>query len=58
MNRERFAQLREVLARATELPKDERAAYLENACGEDTALLREGEAILAPWAQGRWAFWR
>ena len=47
MNRERFARLREILARATELPQEERAAYLDEACGEDAALRQEAEAILA-----------
>jgi hypothetical protein len=47
MNRDRFARLREVLARVTELAKEERAAYLKEACGEDTALYKEAEAILA-----------
>ena len=47
MSRERFAHLREVLARATELRGDERAAYLRDACEDDAALLEDAEAILA-----------
>jgi serine/threonine-protein kinase len=46
-DRERWARLESVFLHALGLPTAERAAYLEEACGDDVALRREVEAVLA-----------
>jgi serine/threonine protein kinase len=46
MKQERFARLRELLLKATELPENDRRAYLEAECGDDSELLREIESLL------------
>ena len=47
MDPERYARLKELVAEAAELLAPDRAAYLERACGEDTELRREADALLA-----------
>jgi tetratricopeptide (TPR) repeat protein len=45
---ERWQQVKVTLANALEQPSEsERAAFLENACGDDTSLRREVESLLA-----------
>jgi len=46
MNPERWQQVREVLAAAVALPADERAAYLNKACGQDAELRSEVDSLL------------
>ncbi len=47
MKPESFAQLKEIVLRAADLPLEERKAYLDEACGDDPKLRREAEAVLA-----------
>ena len=46
MNPERWQQVRELLAAAVALPADERAAYLNKACGQDAELRSEVDSLL------------
>ncbi len=46
MNPERFGRMKEILLTALALPKEERAAYLDRACGEDAELRREVTELL------------
>lgn len=47
VNADQYARLNDVFARACELSGDERRAFLEAACGDDAALLRGVEELLA-----------
>ena len=47
MKPERFARLKELLLAVADLPADERSAYLDAACHDDSAMRREVEATLA-----------
>ncbi len=47
MKTEEWERIETVLHTVAELPPAERAAYLEQACGDDSALLREVETLLA-----------
>ncbi len=47
MTSERFARFKEILLVATDLDPDARAAYLDAACGDDTALREDVESALA-----------
>jgi eukaryotic-like serine/threonine-protein kinase len=47
MSGERFARLRAILLAAAELPAAARAAYLDQACGDDAQLRAEAEQLLA-----------
>jgi serine/threonine-protein kinase len=47
MNAERWAQVKTVVADAMERPLTERASFLERACGDDAALRREVDSLLA-----------
>ncbi len=47
MKPESFAQLKQIVLRAADLPLEERKAYLDEACGDDPELRREAEAVLA-----------
>jgi tetratricopeptide (TPR) repeat protein len=47
MDRERFAQLKAVVAEAAALPAVDRAAFLDAACGADADLRREAETLLS-----------
>jgi len=44
---ERFTRMRSLVEEALEQPADERAAFLRQACGDDTGLLAEAERWLA-----------
>jgi eukaryotic-like serine/threonine-protein kinase len=44
---ERYRQVQQVLERALEYAEPERAAFLDAACGDDPALRREVESLLA-----------
>ena len=44
---ERWREINEILVEAQARPAEERAAYLDEACGEDEALRREVETLLA-----------
>jgi len=44
---ERFAQLKKIVLQAADLSVEERKAYLDEACGDDSELRREAEEILA-----------
>ncbi len=43
----RFVRLKKIVLAASELPEADRSAYLEAACGEDRALLKDAKAHLA-----------
>ncbi|MEM7479837.1 MAG: serine/threonine-protein kinase [Acidobacteriota bacterium] len=45
--RERWQRVEEIFLAASELPKAERAAYIETACGGDTELRSEVQSLLA-----------
>ncbi|HKK73192.1 MAG TPA: serine/threonine-protein kinase [Candidatus Krumholzibacteria bacterium] len=47
MDRERHERLEELFHRALEVPGEQRAAFLDDVCGTDTALRAELEALLA-----------
>jgi serine/threonine protein kinase len=47
MNPEDFARVKAILIAARELPRDQRAAFLERECGDDAALRAEVESLLA-----------
>jgi serine/threonine-protein kinase len=47
MSAERFARVKELVLAASERGAAERAAYLDRACGDDTALRAEVESLLA-----------
>ncbi|MFQ5571469.1 MAG: serine/threonine protein kinase, partial [Rhodothermales bacterium] len=47
MTPERWHQIEEVYQQALDLPAHERRAYLERACGHDTALRQEIDSLLA-----------
>src|ERR1700722_4261832 len=46
MTRERWQQIREVFDRAVSLPSEERAAYLDTVCAQDSDLRHEVESLL------------
>src|SRR5688572_4321404 len=46
MAEDRWSRIEEAFLAALELPAQERAAYLDNACGSDTELRREIESLL------------
>jgi eukaryotic-like serine/threonine-protein kinase len=46
MNVKRYNRIDQIVQAAVELPEQERAAYLESACGEDTELHREVESVI------------
>jgi len=46
VNRDRHARLEELFHRALELPESERLAYLDQACGDDSELRAEVDALL------------
>jgi serine/threonine protein kinase len=47
VNPERFARLRELVLTLQHLPREGRAAYLDEACGADEELRREAEGLLS-----------
>jgi serine/threonine protein kinase/Tfp pilus assembly protein PilF len=47
MNLERWLEIKEIVQRTLDLPSDERAVYLDQACGGDQELRQEVEALLA-----------
>ena len=47
MTPERWQQVKEVLQKALELKPEERAGFLAQRCGEDSALRREVETLIA-----------
>jgi serine/threonine protein kinase/Flp pilus assembly protein TadD len=47
MDRERWKTIEPILDRSLELPAEQRAAYLDEACGDDTQLRAEVEALIA-----------
>ena len=47
MTPERFEQLQELYTRAAELSDSRRSAFLDEACGDDSALRRDVESLLA-----------
>lgn len=52
MNDNRWAELQRIFTDAIALPPEERGAFLEHSCGDDTALRREIESLLSAHADG------
>jgi len=52
MDAERWQRMQALFHQAAELPEANREPYLENACGEDRALMREVKALLEEDARG------
>ena len=51
MSAAEWQRVKGIVAACLELPERERVAHLERACGEDVALLREAESILASYME-------
>lgn len=47
MEQKRWGRIKRIVADALDLPPEDRAAFLDEACGEDSDLRREVEALLA-----------
>jgi serine/threonine protein kinase len=56
MTAERWEQIKDVLHRAMQLPPEQRAVFLDQACDSDSALRREVESLLAAEDQARSSF--
>jgi serine/threonine protein kinase/WD40 repeat protein len=56
MTGERWQQIKDVLHRATQLPREQRLVFLDQACAGDSSLRREVESLLAADDQARSSF--
>jgi eukaryotic-like serine/threonine-protein kinase len=55
---ERWQRLEEIFQSALDCPPQDRAAWLDSACGDDSELRREVDALLAAYEQGEFDFTR